>query len=270
MISATSRATGTSGTSWSASAVEGGFCVIIPMYNEERGAEKCVRSVGMALAPIAERKTLLVVNDGSSDLTREILDRLAADTPTLTVLHHPSNAGYGAALRTGVRKAAADGYDYALFMDSDLTNDPADIPKFVARMKEGYDVIKASRYITGGGMPGVPWKRRAVSRAGNFVAQMLFHDGVRDCTNGFRAVRTSILTRMDLRENGFSIIMEELYQCKFLAHSYCEVPVLLTNRSEEQRPTSFSYTPETFLKYFKFALKAFLGVKPAAREEPLV
>ena len=116
-------------------------------------------------------------------------------------------------------------------------------------------------------MPGVPWKRRAISRAGNVVAKALFRVGVKDCTNGFRAVRTSVLTRMDLRENGFSIIMEELYQCKFLAHSFCEVPVLLTNRSEEQRPTSFSYTPRTFLKYFKFALKAFLGLKPAARED---
>ena len=268
MISATSHGTGTSGKSWSASPVEGGFCVIIPMYNEERGAEKCVRCVSEALAQISERNTLLVVNDGSKDLTGEILARLALDIPSLTVVNHPSNAGYGAALRTGVRKAAAEAYDFALFMDSDLTNDPADIPKFVARMKENFDVIKASRYIAGGGMPGVPWKRRAMSRAGNFVARVLFRNGVRDCTNGFRAVRTSILMRMDLRENGFSIIMEELYQCKFLAKSYCEVPVLLTNRSEEQRPTSFTYSPETFLKYLKFASKAFLGVKPATTEEP--
>ena len=211
----------------------------------------------------------MVVNDGSSDRTGEILNRSATDVATLTVVHHQSNAGYGAALRTGARKAAADGYEYALFMDSDLTNDPADIPKFVARMQQGFDVIKASRYTSGGGMQDVPWKRRVISRTGDTVARALFGMGIRDCTNGFRAVRTSVLTQMNLRENGFSIIMEELYQCKFLAHSYCEVPVLLTNRSGKQRPTSFSYKPETFLKYFKFALKAFLGVKPALKREPL-
>jgi dolichol-phosphate mannosyltransferase len=248
--------------------VEGGFCVVIPMFNEERGAEKCVRSVSTAVAQIPERNMLFVVNDGSSDRTGEILNRLATEIPNVKVVHQ-NNSGYGGALRTGVREAAADGYDYVLFMDSDLTNDPADIRKFVARMREGFDVIKASRYTKGGRMLGVPWKRRAISRAGNVVAKVLFGIGVRDCTNGFRAVRTSILTRMDLRENGFSIIMEELYQCKFLAHSYCEVPVLLTNRSDEQRPTSFSYNSETFLKYFRFALKAFLGLKPVSRREPL-
>jgi dolichol-phosphate mannosyltransferase len=248
--------------------VDGSFCVIIPMFNEEQGAEKCVRSVGAALAPFSERKALLVINDGSRDRTGEILDRLAKEIPGFKVVHQ-NNAGYGGALRTGVREAASDGYDYVLFMDSDLTNDPADITKFVDRMQEWFDMIKASRYTTGGGMQGVPWNRRAISRAGNVVARLLFGMGIRDCTNGFRAVRTSILKQMDLRENGFSIIMEELYQCKFLAHSYCEVPVLLTNRTENQRATSFNYTPKTFLKYLKFALKAFLGVKPASRREQL-
>jgi len=245
----------------------GGFGVVIPMYNEERGAEKCVRNVCAALAAIPTRNQLLIVNDGSGDRTGEILDSLVPEYPNLTVVHHEKNLGYGGALRTGTRKAIDAGYDYALFMDSDLTNDPADIVKFVARMQQGFDVIKASRYTAGGGMPGVPWKRRVISQAGNAVARVLFGMGLRDCTNGFRAVRTSILARMNLTENGFPIIVEELYQCKFLAHTYCEIPVLLTNRSEEQRPTSFTYKPETLRKYLSFAVKAFLGVKPKLKEE---
>jgi dolichol-phosphate mannosyltransferase len=247
----------------------GGFGVVIPMYNEERGAEKCVRSVCAALAAIPSRNKLLVVNDGSGDRTGEILDRLAPEFPNLSVFHHERNLGYGGALRTGTRKAIEAGYDYALFMDSDLTNDPADIVKFVVQMDKGCDVIKASRYTAGGGMPGVPWKRRVISQAGNAVARILFGTGLRDCTNGFRAVRTSILARTNLQENGFPIIVEELYQCKFLARTFCEIPVLLTNRSEEQRPTSFSYKPETLRKYLSFAIKAFLGVKPKLKEESL-
>lgn len=247
----------------------GGFGVVIPMYNEERGAENCIRNVCAALAAIPVRNQLLVVNDGSSDGTGSILNRLAPEYPNLTVVHHERNLGYGGALRTGTRKAIEAGYDYALFMDSDLTNDPADIVRFVARMQQGFDVIKASRYAVGGGMPGVPWKRRAISQAGNAVARVLFGMGLRDCTNGFRAVRTAILARMNLQENGFPIIVEELYQSKFLAHTFCEIPVLLTNRSDEQRPTSFSYKPETLRKYLSFAIKAFLGVKPKLKEEPL-
>ena len=67
---------------------------------------------------------------------------------------------------------------------------------------------------------------------------------------------------MNLREEGFPIIMEELYVCKFLAKTFCEIPVTLTARTDEQRPTSFSYRPRTLLLYLKFGLMALLGVSP--------
>lgn len=243
------------------------FCVLIPMYNEERGAEDCVRRVCASLADLSFPSRLIVVNDGSLDRTGEILDRLTLDIPLLTVVHHAKNAGYGAALRTGTRKAADAGFDYALFMDSDLTNDPADIPKFVAQMERGVDVIKASRFTGSGGMKGVPWRRAVFSRSGNRVARILFRVGLRDCTNGFRALRVPILSRMHLRESGFPIIVEELYQAKFLACTFSEVPVVLTSRSADHRPTSFNYSSATLAKYLSFALKAFLGIRPPLQQE---
>ncbi len=243
------------------------FCVLIPMYNEERGAEQCVRRVCASLADLSYPSRLIVVNDGSRDRTGEILDRLALDLPRLTVVHHAKNAGYGAALRTGTRKAAEGGFDYALFMDSDLTNDAADIPKFVAQMERGVDVIKASRFTGSGGMKGVPWRRAVFSRSGNRVARILFRVGLRDCTNGFRAVRVPILSRMRLQESGFPIIVEELYQAKSLARTFSEVPVVLTSRSADRRPTSFNYSTATLAKYLGFALKAFLGIRPHLEQE---
>jgi dolichol-phosphate mannosyltransferase len=243
------------------------FCVIIPMFNEERGAESCVRRVCPALAAIRYASKLITVNDGSRDQTGALLDRLAPEFANLAVVHHQENAGYGGALRTGIEKAAEWGFDYALFMDSDLTNDPADIAKFVALMERGIDVIKASRFVPGGRMEGVPWQRSIFSVTGNLVARPLFHNGVRDCTNGFRAVKVSILKRLNLQERGFPIIVEELYQAKFLARTYAEVPVVLTSRTGDQRATSFNYKPEIMCKYFGYALKAFLGIKPHLKQE---
>jgi dolichol-phosphate mannosyltransferase len=243
------------------------FCVIIPMFNEESGAEVCVRRVCPALKAIPYPSKLITVNDGSRDRTGAILDSLAPEFPNLEVVHHAKNGGYGAALRTGIQKAAELKFDYALFMDSDLTNDPADIAKFVAFMERGVDVIKASRFVAGGGMDGVPWQRSIFSHTGNAVARLLFRVGVRDCTNGFRAVKVSILKRMDLQERGFPIIVEELYQAKSLAHTYGEVPVMLTSRTDELRPTSFTYNSTTIRKYLVFALKAFFGVKPHLKQE---
>ena len=130
------------------------FRVIIPMYNEAAGAERCVRAVCAQLAREGNGR-LIAVNDGSADGTAEILRRLEKELALFDVAAHAANAGYGAALMTGARMAAKQGAVYCLFMDSDLTNDPADIPKFTARMRDGFDLIKASRFVPGGGMDGV-------------------------------------------------------------------------------------------------------------------
>jgi hypothetical protein len=105
-------------------------------------------------------------------------------------------------------------------------------------------------------------RRAIISHCGNLIARLLFRLGLRDCTNGFRAVKLDILIRMNLKESGFPIIVEELYQAKWLARTFGEVPVVLIGRGPGQRPTSFGYTPETFRKYLAFALRAFFGVKP--------
>ena len=234
------------------------------MFNEEAGAERCVVEVCRELARLPHRSRLIVVDDGSSDGTPAILHRLAPAQPLLQVVTHPVNRGYGAALRTGVEVAHEGGFDYVLFMDSDLTNSPADVPRFVAAMERGADVVKATRYSGGGGVRGVPFARWIVSAVGNRVARVLFGVPIHDCTNGFRAVKVSLLRRMALRERRFPIIMEELYWCRFLARSYAEVPVVLTSRRADQRPTAFVYRPSVFWSYLKYPLFAFLRRRPAA------
>ena len=238
------------------------LAVVVPMYNEAQGAEECVRRVSAVLDGLHHPSALIVVDDGSTDQTAEILSRLRADLPRLVPVSHPGNRGYGAALRTGVEEAARSGYDYVLFMDSDLTNDPRSIPDFVARMEEGYDVIKASRYVKGGRALGVPAWKRAVSRLGNGVARRLLGLAVRDCTNGFRALKTPLLARMRLTEPRFPVIMEELYQAKYLARTFVEVPCTLTARAGARRPSSFSYRPSVLWSYLKYPLRAALGRRP--------
>ncbi len=232
------------------------------MYNEEDGAEACVRAVCEELCKLPNHSTLIAVNDGSKDRTGEILARLAQLQPRLTVVDCARNSGYGSALRRGLERASRDGYEYVLFMDSDLTNDPRDIPRFVAKMEESFDVIKATRYSHGGKVTNVPFYRVAVSVVGNRLAHCLYGLPVHDCTNGFRAVKVGLLMQMKLSENRFQIIMEELYWSKFLAKTFAEVPVVLTNRTSEQRATSFSYSPKVFWGYLKYPVQAFLGIRP--------
>lgn len=238
------------------------LCVAVPMYNEESGAARCVEEIGKALLALPHRTMLLIVDDGSTDRTSEILYGLRVAWPLLSIRSHERNGGYGRAVQTAFQEAAAWGADYVLVMDSDLTNDPRYIPAFVERMRSGYDVIKASRYVAGGRVEGVPLRRIVVSRVGNWLVRRLVGLPLLDYTNGFRALRMDVARKMRLSEPGFAVILEEMYFAKFVATSFCEIPYTLTNRSKERGRSHFRYRPHVFLNYLKYPIKAFLGIRP--------
>jgi dolichol-phosphate mannosyltransferase len=231
------------------------FAVIIPMFNEEDGAKICVDAISSELRKFPLQPKLIVIEDGSSDSTSQILDELECEN--LIVMHHLKNLGYGSALNSGIQKAIELGVDYVLFMDSDLTNSPSDIDKFYKKMLEGFDVIKATRYSDGGGTVGVPAGRLIISKVGNLFAKVLFRLPISDCTNGFRAVKTELLKGLSFRESGFPIIMEELYLLANKATTYCNIPVTLSTRSEGLRATSFVYSYEAYKRYLQYPILSF-------------
>lgn len=238
-------------------------CIVVPMYNEEKLARRSVETILSYVRQFPPGVVLLVVDDGSDDQTGEILKDLAkeADTGRLHILSNEVNKGYGGALRTGVQFAVQNNYEYVLFMDCDLTNHPRYIEKFYGKMKESWDYIKATRYSDGGGMEGVPWIRRLNSMLGNAIARFLYGLPLTDVTNGFRAVKVNILSQINTKENGFAVIMEELYRAKHLTDSFCDVPYILTARSEGEGGTHFSYTPRMYLQYLYYAFRSFFNCR---------
>jgi dolichol-phosphate mannosyltransferase len=231
------------------------LAIVVPMYNEILGCERCVKELLAAVPRLPMRTALVVVDDGSKDGTGELLDGLRASLGAFTVVHKP-NGGYGSALVAGARAALGEGYDYVLFMDSDLTNPPAHIERFVPAIRQGYDLVKGSRFAQGGDMNAVGWRRRAFSLFGNWVARAFFRMALSDCTNGFRAVRTEMFLHMPLTERGFAVIMEELFWAKYWGATVASVPTSLTERTADQRATAFSYRPAMLWSYFKYALRA--------------
>jgi dolichol-phosphate mannosyltransferase len=228
--------------------------VVIPMFNEEAGAERCVDAVLPVLERIQREARLIAVEDGSSDRTRQVLERLEADREGLVVEAHERNSGYGAALRTGAEVARGNGLEWVLFMDSDFTNPPSDIPRFADLIDGPVDYIKASRFEVGGAMRGVPLKRRVMTVAANRFSRLAAGRGVTDPTNGFRAIRTEAFLKMPLAERGFAIIMEELVWARRLGLRCTTLPTVLTNRDEAVRPTSFDYSPALIWRYTRHTL----------------
>lgn len=231
------------------------LCVAIPMYNEEKGASKCVEEVTKVLRTINVPALLIIVNDGSKDNTLGILKEAANKYENVHILNQEENKGYGKALVFATAEAERLGCDYILFMDSDLTNSPSAIPKFIEKIEEGYDLVKGSRYIKGGKVEGVPLSRYIISKIGNLIASRMFNLRIKDCTNGFRAVKIGLLTGLDFKENKFPIILEELYFLKTRGAKATEAPVTLYSRKKDQHPTAFQYTPEMFWNYLKYPIK---------------
>jgi dolichol-phosphate mannosyltransferase len=230
------------------------LAVIIPAFNEEAGLERCILEVMTALNSLTIRASFIMVNDGSTDKTNAIIQANERKYPKFLGISHLKNQGYGAALRSGIKTAEEKGLTWCLFMDSDLTNDPKHIQDFVQNMSPKIDCVRASRYIQNGQVVGVPISRRWISRIGNLVASTLFGLKIKDCTNGFRMVRTELLKSIPYQETGFTIIVEELYYLKKLQAKIKEIPYTLTSRVDTK--THFYYTAPVFLKYLKYAVKA--------------
>jgi dolichol-phosphate mannosyltransferase len=173
---------------------------------------------------------VLVVDDGSTDDTAAVAASLATDHPYLALRQHPRNLGLGAAVRTGLHYAQANAFDAAALMDADLSQDPADLPRLLAALATGADLVIGSRYVAGGGMEGVPAWRRAISIAGNAVGRHALGVPVRDMTSGYRLFRVGTLDRFQLEEAGYGIQLEAVVKAHLAGLRLTEVPIVLRLR----------------------------------------
>ena len=117
--------------------------VVVPLYNEEESLPHLVEQLLAALRPSSERFELVLVNDGSSDRTAEVLERLSQDIPELVGVLLRKNYGQTAAMAAGFDVAQGE---VIVSLDGDLQNDPADIPMLLAKLREGYDLVSGWRH----------------------------------------------------------------------------------------------------------------------------
>lgn len=230
--------------------------VVVPVFNESATIERAVREIAAVAGRYPAHAVVIAVDDGSADDSAAILKRVGAELDGVDVVRHTENSGYGAALRTGAMRAKALGLEYVAFMDSDLTNPPEDLLRMGRLAADGHPYIKASRFVAGGTMGAVPARRRVVSRTGNLVGGALFGAGIRDVTNGFRMVRTDLVTSWPLERRDFSVIVEELDWALRAGVPVVELPTTLTARADDQRPTAFVYSPGQILAYLRWPLGA--------------
>jgi glycosyltransferase involved in cell wall biosynthesis len=163
--------------------------VFSPAYNEEECIERLVREIAAACDGVDRRYEILIIDDGSSDRTFEILRGLCDEFPQLRVLRLAQNTGLSAGFDAGFQNARGE---IVISLDADLQNDPADIPKLLEKMDE-FDVvcgIRAKREDN--------FIRRASSRIANGVRNWYTHESVQDIACSLKAFRRRDVARLKM------------------------------------------------------------------------
>lgn len=174
-----------------------GVTLVVPAYDEETGIEGVVRRL-LAL-DLGRPTELLVVNDGSRDGTGAALARLASESDRLTVIEHPKNRGYGAALKTGFRAAR---HPIVVITDADATYPEDRIVDLLARVDDGAEMAVGSR--TGADV-NIPLVRRPAKAALRWIASYLAGTPIPDLNSGLRAIRRELVLRYEsILPEGFS------------------------------------------------------------------
>jgi dolichol-phosphate mannosyltransferase len=234
------------------------MAIVVPVYNEGRKIEDSCKAILSVAEQYPGRAEVVAVDDGSRDESASILTEMTSARDLLDRERHTSNLGYGAACRTGAAWARSHGFDYVGFIDSDLTNPPEDLLKIGALASAGAQYVKASRFMDGGGVDRVPLRRRTLSRVGYRVGSLMFGLHETDITNGFRAARTELYCRWQLRELGFAIIMEEVFCALEEGVAIVSFPTILRARADTQRGSAFAYTPRVMRDYLRYPLRSFV------------
>ena len=167
-----------------------GLSVVVPLFNEEESVRPLVAAVREALGPGSDWE-LVLVDDGSRDRTVAVASEIADSDPRIRLLQLARNCGQTAAMQAGFDHARGT---IVVSMDGDLQNDPADIPRLVARLAEGYDLVAGYRERR----QDTVITRKIPSWIANRIIRRLTGVQIRDNGCSLKAYRREILTRIHL------------------------------------------------------------------------
>ena len=190
---------------------------VFPAYNDGGTIASMVAAAWIALNQVTDDYEIIVVNDGSSDYTATMLNEISVRYPELQVITHPSNQGYGAALRTGF---SATSKDWVFYTDGDSQYNPLELVNLVRALREGVDVVNGYKLTRNDS-----WMRIVIGRAYHYFVKFLFGIRIRDVDCDFRLIPRHILEEIELKSVSGAICLELVKKIEDAGYVFAEVPV---------------------------------------------
>ena len=208
--------------------------VVIPVYNERYLVGESIRRVLAVESPLIDQLDVIVVDDGSTDGTRDVLRELAAEYPDrIDYVEHDHNRGKGAAVRTGVSRAVGG---VTMIHDADLEYNPRDIPRMmVPFVDEGADAVYGSRFATSEYRRVIYFRHTLGNRLITFLADLFSDLNLTDVETCYKAVRTNLLRSIPIRSNDFRLEIELSFKLAKRGARIFEVPISYSGRGYEEQ-----------------------------------
>lgn len=202
--------------------------VVVPVFNERNTLVEVVRRMRSVELPDGVDREIIVVDDGSTDGTRDVLRQLGDST--VRVVLHPDNRGKGAALRTGFEHATGE---YVLVQDADLEYDPQDWPRLVNPVLQGKArVVYGSRFT--GERRNMLFLHWVGNRFLSLVTNVLYNTTLSDMETCYKLIERSLIPRLALRAERFDIEPEITAKLLKLGVRIYEVPISYTGREFDE------------------------------------
>lgn len=240
------------------------YIIGLPAYNEEKNIGKLLDKIHSLKSVFGDSLHVVVVNDGSTDNTEEIIEKYTGQYAYISCINHPQNLGLGNAMDTLLQYAVKnlDDQDVLITFDADNTHNPNIIPNMIDMLThKNLDIVIASRFIKGSKEIGLSNIRKIYSRGAMMFCRLVFHiDNVRDYSCGYRIYNIGYLKKLTanysgkvVSSRGFECMVEILAKAGKMGVKAGEYPIALEYNLKEGK--SKMNANRTIMGYMRLAFK---------------
>jgi glycosyltransferase involved in cell wall biosynthesis len=190
---------------------------VFPAYNDGGTIPSMILTALVALRQVTDDYEVIVTEDGSSDYTSQVLEEMSCRYPELRVIHHKTNLGYGAALRSGFSAACKE---WVFYTDGDAQYNPLELIDLVSAVRQDVDIVNGYQIARRD-----PLERRIIGRLYNFLVKWAFGLKLRDVDCDFRLIRRELFQGIELESTTGTFPLELIKKLQDADCTFVEVPV---------------------------------------------